>query len=272
MAIVTISRTAFSGGEKIAEEIAARLGCTLFNRKELIHQASEDFEMPETKLVETMDEPPKLWQQDRDKRDAHYNLIRATFLKLCRSNQDLVYHGFSGQELIRGVSHVLRVLVIAGEDFRIEQAARELSIEREQAYEAIHKSDNKISKWSRHMYGFEWNDPALYDLVLQIGRVRIRSAVETILGLIQTGDFEPTDDSRTAFENEFLASMVWSALTRNERTNNSNLMIMARGGRVTIAGSVRSQAMKEDITAIAKSVEGVNEVVNEVSIGTIWRS
>lgn len=272
MPIVTISRTAFSGGEKIAEALASRLGYPMFNRKELIHKASEDFEMPETKLVETMDEPPKLWQQDRDKRDAHFNLIRATFLKLCRDQGNLVYHGFSGQELIRGVAHVLRVLVIAQEDFRIEAATRELGIAREDAYEAVHKNDNKISKWCRQMYGLEWNDPSLYDMVLQVGRVNIQSAVETILGLIQTGDFEPTDASRTSFENEFLASVVWSALTRNKRTSNSNLIIMARSGRVTIAGSVRSAAVVDDVTAIAQSVPGVEDVVNEVSIGTIWRS
>jgi cytidylate kinase len=272
MPIITIARTAFSGGEKIAEEIAKRLDYPIFNRKELISKASEDFEMPETKLVETMDEPPKLWQQDRDKRDAHFNLIRATFLKLCRDKGNLVYHGFSGQELIRGVSHVLRMLVTAQEDFRIEEATRELSIEREDAYRTVYKNDNKISKWSRYMYGLEWNDPSLYDLVIQIGRISIQSAVEMILGLIQTRNFESTEASRTNFENEFLASVVWSALTKNKRTSNSHLIIMARGGRVTIAGSVRSAAMAEDITAVAEAVPGVREVVNEVSIGTIWRS
>ena len=272
MAIITISRTAFSGGEQIAKDLAQRLNYSCVNRKELIHTASEDFELPETKLVEAMDEPPRLWQQDRDKREAHFNLIRATFLNLCRTRGDLVYHGFSGQELIRGVSHVLRVLVIADEEYRIAQAKKELSVEQDEAIDAIRKNDNKISKWSRHMYGFEWNDPSLYDLVLQIGRIRIQSAVAMILGIIETGDFEPTETSRAAFEDEFLASMVWSAITRNERTNNANVMIMARGGCVTIAGSARSEAMSREIAAVAGSVEGVNQVINEVSIGTIWRS
>jgi osmotically-inducible protein OsmY len=93
-----------------------------------------------------------------------------------------------------------------------------------------------------------------------------------ILGLIQTGDFEPTEGSRNDFENEYLASVVWSAITKNKRTSNSNLIIMARSGRVTIAGSVRTAAVVQDITDLAASVPGVNEVVNEVSIGTIWRS
>jgi len=272
MAIITIARTAFSKGEMIAKEVAEKLGYPCTDRKELIHLASETFDMPETKFVETLDEPPKLWQQDRDKRDAHFNLVRATFLRLCREKKNLVYHGFSGQELIRGVGHVLRILVIAEEDFRLDQATKELSISREDAYEVLHKNDNMIRKWSRHMYNFEWNEPSLYDLVFQIGRIRPETAVKTIINMVESGDFTETKNSEETFDNEFLASMVWSAITKNKRTSEANVMIMSRNGIVTIAGTVRSAAMAKDIDEVALSVDGVKEVANQVSIGTIWRS
>ena len=88
MPIITISRTLFSGGEQIAEEVAKKMGYPCLRRKELILGDAEDFHFEEAKLVEAMAEPPKLWQRDRDKRDAHFNLIRATFLKRC-DKQDL---------------------------------------------------------------------------------------------------------------------------------------------------------------------------------------
>ncbi|MFV0438437.1 MAG: cytidylate kinase family protein [Desulfopila sp.] len=272
MAIITIARTAFSSGEKIARDVADKLGYSCLDRKELIHRASETFSLPETKLAETLDEPPKLWQQDRDKRDAHFNLIRATFLTLCREKKNLVYHGFSGQELIRGVAHVLRVLIIADEDFRLDQAMQELSVPREEAYEVLHQQDNRIKKWSRHMYNFEWNEPSLYDLVFHIGRIRPETAVQSIIDLVNSGDFAETEQSLETFANEFLASMVWSALTQHKRTNDANVIIMAHRGVVTIAGTVRTAAMAKDLDEVALKVEGVSEVINQVNIGTIWRS
>ena len=60
MSIITISTTSFSGGKEIAESIAARLGYACLNRKELIEGASEDFDFPETKLLEALEEPPKI--------------------------------------------------------------------------------------------------------------------------------------------------------------------------------------------------------------------
>ncbi len=271
MPIITISRTLFSGGEKIAEDVAIKLGYPCLRRKELIHGAAEDFNFEETKLVEAMAEPPKLWQRDRDKREAHFNLIRAAFLKRC-NEQNLVYHGFSGQELIRKVPHVLRILVVAEESYRVETALKHLGGDREQALAQIKASDKKFNNWTRQMYGFEWKDPSLYDLVFNIGRISIESAVEAILGIIARGDFNPTNISRQIFADELLASLVWSAITRNEETSGSYLETFADQGRVTITGTARSERILNAITEVAEGVEGVTEVENEMSIGTIWRS
>lgn len=273
MAIITISRTWYSGGEEIAEAIASRLDYPCLRRKELILGAAEDFHFPEATLVEAMEEPPKLWQQDRDKRDAHFNLIRAAFLKRCHENeQNLIYHGFSGQELIRRVAHVLRVLVIADETRRVEAAMHQLGVGWELAHEQIVKSDKKFSEWTRHMYGYDWQNPALYDLVIHIGRFSVESAVAIILKTIEDGDFDPTEDSRQAFADELLASLVWSALTQNEETSAAYLETTARGGVVTISGTARSKRVFEAIPRVAQSVQGVADVKNEVNIGTIWRS
>lgn len=271
MAIITISRTLFSGGEQIAQDVASRLGYPCLRRSELIHGAAEDFNFPETKLVDAMAEPPKLWQRDRDKRDSHFNLIRAAFLKRC-DKQDLVYHGFSGQELIRKVPHVLRILVVADEAYRTEKGMAQLGCDQEEALSKIKASDKKFNKWTRHMYGFEWKDPSLYDLVFNIGRISTESAVEAILGIIARGDFDPTDLSRQIFADELLASLVWSTLTQNEETSGSYLETVADKGHITITGTARSERILNAITDVAEKVEGVVSVENEMSIGTIWRS
>ncbi len=272
MAIITISRTLFSGGEQIAQEVSEKLGYPCLRRKELILGAVEYFDFEEAKLVEAMAEPPKVWQRDRDKRDAHFNLIRATFLKKCEKGMGLIYHGYSGQELIRNVSHVLRVLVIADENYRIETAKREAGLDPEEALKQIKANDKKFNKWTRHMYGFEWKDPSLYDLVFNLGRMSMDSAVETILEIIDRGDFTPTDASRQEFADELLASLVWSAITQNDELSTSYLETTAKQGRVVITGTARSAKILRNITEVAESVEGVSEVENEMSIGTIWRS
>jgi cytidylate kinase len=271
MPIITITRAAFSEGDKIAENVAKRTGYTCIRRKELMHQAAEDFEFPEAKLVEAMEEPPRLWQQDRDKRDAHFNLIRAAFLRRCHQ-ANIVYHGFSGQELIRGIAHGFRILIIADEAYQTENAMAALSIDRDEATALIHKNNKKLNEWTRQMYGFDWKNPFLYDMVFQMGRISIENATEMIVQTIESGAFNPTSASQEAFDNELLCSLVWSTLTKNEKTKKANVQIMARNGIVTITGVVPSSGILEDIKTVAMQVEGVNEVNLQVSTGSIWRS
>lgn len=272
MSIITISTTSFSGGKEIAESIAARLGYACLNRKELIEGASEDFDFPETKLLEALEEPPKIWQHDRDKRGAHYNLIRAAFLRRCNEHGNLIYHGFAGQELIRRVSHVLRILVVADMEYRIGEAMKRQALDRDQAIALIKRDDKKITKWTQQMFGFNWKDPSLYDLVLHIGRIRPESAEEAIVQIVESEDFQPTAASRQAFDDELLGSVVWSILTKNEKTDSANVETLAENGHVTITGVSRSKEQKEAITTVTAAIEGVKEVKNDVGIGTIWRS
>jgi cytidylate kinase len=272
MTVITISRTLYSGGEQIAEEVAQRLGYPCLRRKELILGAAEYFHFEEAKLIEAMAEPPRLWQQDRDKRDAHFNLIRATFLRRCQEQKGLVYHGFSGQELIRNVPHVLRVLVLAEESYRLEMATGQSGKNPDQVLADIKASDRKFSKWTRLMYGFEWNNPTLYDLCFNIGRVSIDSAVNSLLNIIASGDFEPTEASIQRFNDELLASTVWSAITQNEDTSGAYVEASAKQGRVHLTGTVRSKKILEAINVLAADIDGVEELVNEMNIGTIWRS
>ena len=219
MTIITFSRTSFSNGEKIAESIASRLGYPCLRRRDLILAASEDFDFPETKLIETMEEPPRIWQQDRDKQGAHYNLIRATFLKRCNEQDNLIYHGFAGQALIKRIPHVLRILVIADKEYRIKEAMKQLSLPHDQIVELISKGDKKITKWTQCMFGFDWRDPFLYDLVLHMGRISVKSAEEAVLKIINSKDFKATQLSQMAFKDEFLGSLVWSVLTKNKLTS-----------------------------------------------------
>jgi urease accessory protein len=51
-----------------------------------------------------------------------------------------------------------------------------------------------------------------------------------------------------------------------------NLETMASDGHVVITGTARSEKILNEINAVAEGVEGVTEVENEMSIGTIWRS
>ncbi len=273
MAIITITKASYSSGEQIADRLSKRLKYPWMGRRELFARASEDFHFPEKDLVEAVEEPAKIWQQDREKQAANYNLIRATFLKRCSEEKgNLVYHGHAGPEFVRRIPHALRILVVGEMEYRIEQAMKIDGLDRDKAIESIHKSDKRVTKWSQQMHTVNWRDFSWYDMVFHLGRLSAESAEEAVVGIIESGGFNITEESKKAFDDEYLGSVVWTKLTNNEETSSAVIETIAEYGRVTISGVARSKEQKEAITALTASIEGVESVQNNVGIGAIWRS
>jgi osmotically-inducible protein OsmY len=86
--------------------------------------------------------------------------------------------------------------------------------------------------------------------------------------MTELDDFKPDENSIRTFNDQVLSSMVWAALTKDERTNSANLRIVAKDGVVTISGNAGFEETLKAIESVTKEVEGVKQVINEAGIGS----
>ena len=269
MTIITISRGTFSGGKALAEQLAARLGYPCLSREEAVDSAAQDYGITREDLSGAFGEPSRLWEQVPGKRIAYLKCVTAIILRRAERG-NLVYHGHAGHLLIGEIAHVLRVRVLADREFRIRAAMETLALTRDGAAIHIEKIDSERRKWSRFLYGIDWEDPNLYDVVLNIDRLTIDGACETITQMTELDEFRMTDASLKSLEDATLAGRVWAALAKNDSTRNAAVKVYADGGLVTIEGSVGSQKVVDAVSRVARQVEGAREIRNEVGIGTDW--
>jgi cytidylate kinase len=268
MAIVTISRGTFSGGKRVAETLAERLGCPCVSR-EVILDAATHYGISEEKLTAAIKEPPSFWQQGPEKRGAYLSFVTAALLERAKGG-NLVYHGHAGHLLLSRISHTIRARVIADIEYRTKAAMEQRQLTREKAVVAIESVDKERIKWTRFLYGVEWQDPSLYDVVLNLEHLSIPGAVETLVRMAELDDFQPTAASQKAFDDLLLSSRVWAELTRSQQTRGAIVRVEADSGKVTITGSASTERSLEAITMVAMRVEGVREVKSEVGIGKDW--
>ena len=269
MAIITISRGTFSGGKALAERLAERLGYPCLSREEVLGHAAKEFGIAGEDLAAAFSEPSLLWEQVPGKRIAYLKCVTAAILRHAEQGS-LVYHGHAGHLLLRGISHVLRIRVVADMEFRIKAAMDRLNLTRDGAVAHIGKIDNERRKWSRFLYGIEWEDAHLYDVVLNLDRLTLDGACETIIRMTALYEFKVSPASQKALEDVTLSSRVWAALAKNDLTRKVAIRVSAQGGRVTIEGSVGSQKVVDAIPEVVRQVEGVREIRNEVGVGTDW--
>jgi cytidylate kinase len=269
MTVVTISRGSYSGGRAVAGVLAERLGVPCISREEVRDAAHASAGSPETTDA-TLEEPPRFWQKTPGKLPAHLNRLRAGLLERAPTGE-FVYHGQAGQLLLAGVTHVLRVRVDADEDYRVRTAMADFKLGEDEARKYVRTLDGQLRKWTKFLYGVDWEDPLLYDIVLRVDRVGVEGAVDTLVAMTALPAFRPTVESSKAYDDLVLSTAVWEALGEDGRTRSANVRVAADGARVYVTGSADSVKTLEGIYVVAGSVPGVEAVVSEVGVGGHWQ-
>jgi len=257
MAIITISRGSYSKGKEVAEKVARKLGYQCYAR-EVILEASKEFNIPEIKLVKAIHDAPSILERFSYGKEKFTAYFQAALLK-CLLRDNVVYHGLAGHFYLRGISHVLKVRIIADMEDRVQMLMDREHISYESALALIKKDDLERRKWSQHLYGIDTTDPILYDLVIRVRRMTVDDAVDVICHAAGLETFKTTYESQKAMEDLLLGSEVKTTLLEIK----PDIQVFVRDGVVTLGAG--AQMMKDpdlirEIERITGSIPGVKEV------------
>jgi cytidylate kinase len=262
MAIIAISRGTFSGGQGLAELLGARLGYACVSREDLVESVTW-YGVSPVSVAAAREMQPDLWRGVHSERLAYLMSLRAALCDRAASGK-LVYHGHAAHLLLPGVSHVLKLRVVADPEFRIRAVMQAQDITHEGATAYIEGVDRERAEWANFLYGVEWDDPSLYDMVLNLSHLSSAAACEVVATAAQLDQFKPTRQSLKAVEDIGLGSHVGAELERNTRTRGAELRVVADGDVITVMAPASSEGIRDDALAVAEQVRGVREARWEV--------
>ena len=257
MSIITISRGSYSQGETIATKLATKLGYECFSREVLL-EASKDFNIPEVKLVRAIHDSPSILDRFTYGKEKYIAYIQAAVLKHLQKD-NVVYHGLAGHFFVTGISHVLKVRIIADMEDRVRREMEQEEISTKEAVRILKQDDEERRKWSKHLYGIDTWDPSLYDLVIHIGKITVEDAVKIISQTVGLKQFQTTPESQKAIKDLALAAEVRAVLVNRK----PDVEVIAQEGIVyllTKVGESQDPGLIRDLERIAKGVAGVKEV------------
>ncbi len=260
MAIITISRGTFSGGQKLAECVAQKLGYKSLSR-EILVDAAEKYGISEKELVKAMRSKPALKERlslsiDRFR---YLSFIQATLCEEAK-NDNIVYYGHAGHLLLKDACSVIKVKVIATMEQRLAFAMECNNFSREEAASYIRKMDTHREKWTKFLYNIDWSDPSMYDIIINLEDVAIPTACEIVSVMASAPEFTLTEEKKRALANLALESSVKAKLAANKSTKDYLLKISAKDGNVKIYGRVKNNDEAERIKAIVSKLPDVKNV------------
>ena len=199
MSIITISRGSYYRGREVAEKLAQKLGYECLSR-DILLEASEEFNIPEIKLIRAIKDAPSILDRLTHQKEKYMAYIRTALLKHVQKD-NVVYHGLFGHFFLQDIPHVLKVRVVADLEDRVADEVKREGISEAKAREIIMKDDEERRKWALHLYGADWWDATLYDLVIHLKTVTVDDAVSLLCHVVQLPGFQTTLESQEAINN-----------------------------------------------------------------------
>jgi cytidylate kinase len=267
MPIITISRGSYSKGKEVAEKVAERLGYKCVAR-EIILNASKEFNIPEIKFARAIHDAPSIFDRLTYGREKYTAYLQAAFLKSVQSD-NVVYHGLAGHFFLKDLRHALRVRIIADKPDRLQYTMVREGISEEEAERRLKRDDEDRTKWSKHVFGIDTSDPSLYDLIIHIGKMAVSDAVEIIGHAAQLDTFKTTFESQRAMDDLVLAAEVKAALLELK----PDIQAIASNGKVFLGTKVSQMQQPEEIKEIeriARSIPGVKDLEIKTSHRVNW--
>jgi cytidylate kinase len=206
MAIITISRGSYHRGREVAEKVAQKLGYECLSR-DILLEASEEFNIPEIKLIRAIQDAPSILDRLTRQKEKYVAYIRAALLKHVQKD-NVVYHGLFGHFFLQDIPHVLKVRIVADLEARVAEEVKREGISESKAREIILKDDEERRKWALHLYGADWWDATLYDLVIHLKTITVDDTVDLLYHVVQLPGFQTTPESQEAINNQVEAALM----------------------------------------------------------------
>jgi cytidylate kinase len=270
MPIITISRASHSGGTQVAERLHELLGYPLMG-DQVVTETARRYGVSEEELLRGLDMPANFFERFTSRRQRYLLATQATLGEVFQGG-DGIYHGFAGQFVFAGTCNVFKVRLAAPMEDRVRSAMTLHGFSREQAVSHLNDVDQRRAKWSRQMFGVDWNEPSLYDLMVNLGQMTVDAAARMIAETLGREDARPTDACLEEFRNFVLERRVVAELYFKSPFNADIVRVRANRGQVLLSGGSAFEGSKRAVVEFVAQVVGAENVVVEsddpVSHGT----
>lgn len=262
MAIVTIFGGTFGEDEKLARGVAEILGYPYISR-EILVDAAKRCEVPEAKLNEILEKEPHWWERWQENLRPYRIALQAAMSEAART-ENLVYHGHVGHGLLPGIRHVVKILLCAPIEYRIEQVCMRQGLNAKAARRYIDHVEKARTRRLMALFGTDWRDPGQYALILNAAQMSFVSAQQMIAGAAELMDYQATAASRQALEDLALAAKVQARLLAYPKTRGLNISVQAKEGEISLSGIIPLAISEQELRHIVGTLPGVKKVVTNL--------
>lgn len=260
MSLITISYSMGSDGLKIARRVAKDLGKELYDDQKIqeivvsLGIRTEDIKGLDEK------EPGFFDRLLSRKPDLYLRCLDSAVYSVAQKGDGVIV-GHGSQTLLQDFGCALHVLINNNKENRIRHLMEQEGMKREVAEKVIRKSDSTLKGFFRFAYQREWDDPTIYDMVINTEKMGSETAAGLIIRAARSEEMKTC--SLTAIDSMkrlSLAKKIEAELIKNNLfVNNLNIEVL-ENGVANITGTALTAERKNRVLQILKDMPEISDV------------
>jgi cytidylate kinase len=266
MYFITVSRKLGAQGTEIAKLVAKELQYNFYDTEVIENTAREMGILDDIGKVDDK-VPPLLKRFFTHRPEILLDRLHSVIYELA-GRGNAVFLGRGGNIFLRSIPGALHIRIIASRQKRL-QTLLERGFKREAALVAMEKSDHERESFIKFAFRRDWENPELYDMVLNTDNLAVDVAAHTILCVARTEDVKSLSaDAKNSLEIMGLAARVEAALTEGGFPPSYISSSVSGDGKVLLTGVVQVPWERSAAEGAIKGVEGVESVENRIEIAS----
>jgi cytidylate kinase len=215
--------------------------------------------VPEEKIADVDERRLSLWERFDEEKRRYLIFIEAAYYSFAEKG-NVVTAGRGGPFFLRGVSHALKVRIMAPFELRVRRVMEQEKLDHKAAAAKVRSYDRELSGRIDYLFGLDWTLPENYDMVINTGNDAWEFYTDLLVSAASHPQYQPTPESQQRVRDLSLAAQVRAAIAKDVVTKNINVEVAAQAGRVALKGVVFSPAMMDAAADVARRVPGVTNV------------
>lgn len=266
MPLITITHNYGIDGNEVAQIVATKLGIEVFDNKKLQSIVAENMGTKHNAFNFDQN-APGFWDRLSSREPRLYlDFMEAAVYEIAKKGEGVII-GHGGQMLLRDFKCAFHVRLSSKYSNRVQNLISEQKIEQDKAEKLIARYDKNQKSFFNYAFQIDFDDPSLYDLILNLGKMSGKTIAMLIFQALDSDDIQSCSfDTISSIKMMTQERRIHAELLGANIDISTIKITVSEDGRAQITGATVSQSEKEKIEAIVKNVDGIIYVDTDLSV------
>ena len=263
MSILAITSGLYSNAGDTVTMLSEKSNSKILTDPDILEKTHQTYDLKSATLQKVIETRPIAFNDFTHEKEKCIALIKKTMSDYVLTD-DFIFHGILSHLIPKGISHVMRVLIITDKKKRIENGVTNHGLNEKEAIRNIEQADKHAALWTNSIFGKKAWDESLYDIVIPTDKLNPEESVNLILKQMEKLLFNKEDLIKKELSDFKLTSDVDVALS----DIGQGLLTNVDNGDVVVTIDKKVMMLTKFQQNIIKTVEGLPGVKSvETKIG-----